>query len=42
MATYAGNKNELALVMIVNDDLGGKIVKRSLTEIGKWKIRYLI
>lgn len=42
MATYAGDKNDLVLVMIVNDDLGGKIVKRSLTELGEWKIRYLV
>lgn len=25
MATYAGNKNDLVLVMIVSDDLGGKL-----------------
>lgn len=28
-------KNDLVLVMILNDDLGGKIVKRSLTELGE-------
>lgn len=27
MATYAGDKDELVLVMIVNDDLGGKLRK---------------
>ena len=35
MATYAGDKDDLVLVMIVNDDLGGKIMKRSLTELGE-------
>lgn len=33
MATYAGDKNDLVLVMIVNYDLGGKIMKSCLTEL---------
>lgn len=35
MATFAGDKNDLVLVMIVNDDLGEEIVKRNLTELGE-------
>lgn len=35
MATFAGDKNDLVLVMIVNDDLGEEIVKRNLTELSE-------
>lgn len=35
MATFAGNKNDLVLVIIMNDDLGGKFVKRSLRRLGE-------
>lgn len=35
MAIFAGDKNDLVLVMIVNDDLGEEIVKRNLTELGE-------
>lgn len=35
MATFAGNKNDLVLVMIMNDDLGGKFVKRNLRKLGE-------
>lgn len=35
MATFAGDKNDLVLVMIVNDDLGEEIVRRNLTDLGE-------
>lgn len=42
MATFAGDKNDLVLVMIVNDDLGEEIVKRNLTELSEWEKRYSV
>lgn len=42
MARFAGDKNDLVLVMIVNDDLGEEIVKRNLTELGEWEKRYSV
>lgn len=35
MATFPGDKNDLVLVTIMNDDLGGKFVKRSLRKLGE-------